>query len=802
MKKFLKNFSLAALAFAIGLFAASCNKDKMSPEEQKAQEEKEIAEKTEQFWDVVGQLVAASDYTTDYKGKTFEPVIGIPDESDAQTRIVLSNSAAAAAKSFAGLVSVDTIDENTAAYTWDNPEIGTLTYTKKSGTAWAEVNVAIPAIPHLSKIIYRSAQQADGNGSFEGSAYYRFGDVVSLVNKSGIKEYWVCVRPAFGPEGKEDSHWMCVGDLPEENVWSYTGSNKKEYAFPTGLKYSKEHMQNFAEMLFALCYPDTWAQNITNYSTQGFWGPGGLPMFHDFSMTNLKYHNANFWANVAETWRDKGIDLLVLGTSLDALAQKLTGPGIYFLYKGYSWWTSTSNYATVYQAQFVNTPSSVHANMQTEKPYTDQRVQMIYKNQPQKDIREFDVRNKKSVVYEDFFGDANPRYIVRYATGADLASDKKTPSVYKPIPGTTDVYCYHTDIHLVENLGFQLPEITESRIVNKAQSQNKSAFNGVAQYKLGNVYMDEDGKKWFVVNMAGSNGEADAESSPYTELLSVEGLMAMQNGLYAYPLPTYDQTLRGTLFLSDMFRYGYKARGKNIKDAEGVMEQVAIHLRDMQVVDISDLFSQTIKSSHTASIAYAPVDNDYSKGQPLFRLVYPHSDMPDNTPYYFWCHYPSNPDANTKVYTDFSSESIYLQDMASSEKVISHANDYYAAGIRTEADRNAANVSNYFYSHRNMGKDMWNTPVLMFRMDAVYDRGTEYATRTVNGHLLKPYELCPAFYIFDSDSESESEVEDYNRVIRQAYNYKAQLWKEMKAGLLYVDGKTKQPASWQEVWNK
>lgn len=800
MKKCFKQFLLLALVCATGLFAGSCKKTTLSPEEQKALEEKEQAEKTDRFWDVVGQLVAASDYTTDYKGKTFEPVIGIPDESDAQTRIVLSNSAAAAAKSFAGLVNVDTIDENTAAYTWTQEEVGTLTYTKKSGTAWAEVNVAIPAIPHLSKIIYRSAQQADGNGSFEGSAYYRFGDVVSLVNKSGIKEYWVCVRPAFGPEGKEDSHWMCVGDLPEENVWSYTGSNKKEYAFPTGLKYSKEHMQNFAELLFAMCYPDTWSQNITNYSTQGFWGPGGLPMFHDFSMTNLKYHNANFWANVAETWRDKGIDLLVLGTSLDALAQKLTGPGIYFLYKGYSWWTSTSNYATVYQAQFVNTPGGVHANMQTEKPYTDQKVQMIYKNQPQKDIREFDVRNKKSVIYEDFFGDANPRYIVRYAKGSDLASDKKTPSVYYPIPGTTDVYRYHTDIHPVENLGFQLPEITESRIVNKAQSQNKSAFNGVAQYKLGNVYKDEEGKKWFVVNMAGSNGEADAESSPYTELLSVEGLMAMQSGLYAYPLPTYDQTLRGTLFLSDMFRYGYKARGKNIKDAEGVMEQVAIHLRDMQVVDISDLFSQTIKSSHTASIAYAPVDNDYSKGQPLFRLVYPHSDMPDNTPYYFWCHYPSNPDANTKVYTAFSSESIYLQDMASSEKVLAHANDYYAARIRTEADQYAANVSNYFYSHRNMGKDMWNAPVLMFRMDAVYDRGTEYATRTVNGHLLKPYELCPAFYIFDSDSEIEAE--DYNRVIRQAYNYKAQLWKEMKAGLLYVDGETEQPASWQEVWNK
>ena len=788
----------AILVAAAALF--SCEKGP-GPEEQKAQQEQEKTEKTEQFWDVVGQLVAASDITPDYKGKTFEPVIGVADASDPQARIVPTNSAAAAARSFANLVGVDSIDENTPSYTWSNPEVGTLTYTKMSGTAWAEVKVDIPSVPHLSKLIYRSAEQGDTNASFKGSAYYRFGDVISRLNSDNETEYWVCVRPAFSPEGKGETHWMSIGHLPKENVWKYTSSHKKEYYLPTKLKSSKEHMQNLAEMLYAICYPDTWSQNITNYSTIGTFGsPGGLPMFHDFHMTNLKYHNANFWANVAETWRDKGIDLLVLGTSLDALAQKLTGPGIYFLYKGYSWWTSTSNYATVYQAQFVNTSGGVHANMQTEKPYTDQRVQMIYKNQPQKDIREFDVRNKKSVVYEDFFGDANPRYIVRYATGADLASDKKTPSVFKPIPGTTDVYCYHTDIHLVENLGLQLPEITESRIVNKAQSQNKSAFNGVAQYKLGNVYMDEDEKKWFVVNMAGSNGEADAESSPYTELISVEGLMAMQNGLYAYPLPTYDQTLRGTLFLSDMFRYGYKARDKKIKDAEGVMEQVAIHLRDMQVVDISDLFSQTRESSHTASIAYAPVDNDYSKGQPLFRLVYPHFDMPDNTPYYFWCHYPSNPNANTKVYTDFSSESIYLQDMASIEKVIAHANDYYANRIRTEADWNATNVSNYFYSHRNMGKDMWNTPVLMFKMDAVYDRGTEYATRTVNGHLLKPYEPCPAFYIYDSDSESE--VEDYNKVIRQAYNYKAQLGKEMKAGLLYVDGKTKQPASWQEVWNK
>ena len=143
---------LATVAVVMG----ACQKGP-GPEEQQAQQEQEKTEKADQFWDVVGQLVAASDFTTDYKGKTFEPVIGIADASDPQARIVPTNSAAAAARSFANLVGVDTIDENTPTYTWSNPEVGTLTYTKTDGTSsWAEVKVDIPTIPHLSKIIYRS----------------------------------------------------------------------------------------------------------------------------------------------------------------------------------------------------------------------------------------------------------------------------------------------------------------------------------------------------------------------------------------------------------------------------------------------------------------------------------------------------------------------------------------------------------------------------------------------------------------------------------------------------------------------
>ena len=120
---------LAAVAIVMG----ACQKGPVSqdpdPQEQAQKEEKVI-----RFWDVVGQLVAASDITDDYQGKTFEPVIGVQDASNPQARIVATNSAAAAAKSFANLVDVDTINENTTTYTWTKDEIGTLTYTKLDGS--------------------------------------------------------------------------------------------------------------------------------------------------------------------------------------------------------------------------------------------------------------------------------------------------------------------------------------------------------------------------------------------------------------------------------------------------------------------------------------------------------------------------------------------------------------------------------------------------------------------------------------------------------------------------------------------
>ena len=636
MKDMFKNICLPVLMSALGLFVLSCQKG-LSPEEQKAQEEKEKAEKTEQFWDVVGQLVAASDVTEDYKGKTFEPMIGIADASDSQARIVKSNSAAAAARSFADLVNVYTITEQTPTYIWSNPEVGTLTYTKTDGTSsWAEVKVEIPSIPHLSKIIYRSVEQSGNNGSFSYAAYYRFGDVVKRNNADGKEEYWVCVRPAFGPEGKEDSHWMCVGSLPSQNLWSYTASNGVTYVLPTKLDVSKEHMQNFAEMLFAMCYPEEWQTNVFNYSKVGWTGPYGLPIFHDFSSNNAQFHNKFFWSNVAQMWKDKGLDNAVLGTSLERVAQELKVSGIHFLYKGYSWWTGTSNSATLYQAKYVNTPDSEHANMQTASPFLDIKRQMVKNKNEQDNIKEFTVKDRKYVINLQFFGDESPRYIVRYAKGSDLASNGKMPAVDQAIPGVEDVYRYYKDVLSVKDLKAHAPEITKAAIVNDTQKQNfREDYRGVGHYSVGSVLKDEQGHHWIVMNMAGQ-GEVlgdkfKAEAAPLAELVSFEGLSVSANGKVVVGLPTFEQAVRVATYIRNYYGNGGNAF-LNVPEGEMTTAMKVAKLvydNTPSNWNFGDMVQATIVAGNTRdlvqvfSVAYA--DNALSsttESQPLFRFLY------------------------------------------------------------------------------------------------------------------------------------------------------------------------------------
>jgi hypothetical protein len=461
MKKHFYFLLMAALVCGLSLSVTSC-KDDDKNDNGGGESGEDLGPQNEQneaslkFWSVVDQLVDMDEYTEDYQNANLTPAIGFEDPNNAQARIVYTNSAEAAAERFANLVGVSDVDENTTSRTWSDPDVGTLTYTKVTdGTAWATVDVKIKQVPQLEKIIYREPSQGDENGGVSGGkiAYYRFGDVVSreVEEKNGniITEYWICVRPAFNPEGKGDSHWVNVGlPLQQKNLWSWTYKPfEYKYVLPTGLGEDKEHMQNLAEMLYAIANPESWYNTVkANRDKKKF------KFFHDFKGKNLDYHNQKFWQNVQNAWKKEG--KFVSGENLMG---KLFGRSelndfseivgnLYLLYKGYSWKKGTA--PTLFQAHYESGTAVTEVNNHLVK-YTEVK-KSVYN--PNDRVSYIDLNfNPKTVAlpfYQNskFFGDKNPRYVVRIATGAQLSSTGKYPDNTKAIPGVTDIYRYYRDI--------------------------------------------------------------------------------------------------------------------------------------------------------------------------------------------------------------------------------------------------------------------------------------------------------------------------------------------------------------------
>ena len=155
-KSYFQRVLMAAMVVVMGLGMGSCsdNVDNgTTPSEKEEQELEAKQAKAQKFWAVVSHLVDVDDYTVDYEDKTFEPTYGVTQGTDATTRYVYTNTAAAAAERFADLVGRSDIDENTLSYNYTDPDVGTLVYTKGTGRNLATVKVDIKQIPNLKQII-------------------------------------------------------------------------------------------------------------------------------------------------------------------------------------------------------------------------------------------------------------------------------------------------------------------------------------------------------------------------------------------------------------------------------------------------------------------------------------------------------------------------------------------------------------------------------------------------------------------------------------------------------------------------
>ena len=434
-RKIMNLWLMAALVCGLSMSVTSCKDDDDNPGGEPETEEQ--AATVSKFWSVVGQLVSSDDYTVDYEDKTFEPVYGIADASNETTRIVETNDMRTAASCFADLVGA-AIDENTPSYTYSDPEVGTLTYTR-GGTAedWATVDVSIKQVPRLRKIIYRVGGEGT-NASFREKAWYRFGDVVSRQNQDGQTEYWICVRPAFGPEKKSDSHWVCLNTVPQKNLFHVNGSNGTQYYVPTGVGTNTKRMQDLAEMLYAMVYPEKWYETATNNHTDGLISFSGVPIFTDFTKANLMYHNQHFWKRVTEGWIKKGIADKALNTKLENIADRIEREGITLLYEGYSWWSKTSWNCKLYQASYTNGTS-----------YDEKNLHHAVYTKPEKNMKsiKFDCRTMGDEMsnYQDFFGDTKLRWVIRHATGKELNGGSQPAPTSRLQGGCKDEYRYYDE---------------------------------------------------------------------------------------------------------------------------------------------------------------------------------------------------------------------------------------------------------------------------------------------------------------------------------------------------------------------
>ena len=88
----------------------------------------------------------------------------------------------------------------------------------------------------------------------------------------------------------------------------------------------------------------------------------------------------------------------------------------------------------------------------------------------------------------------------------------------------------------------------------------------------------------------------------------------------------------------------------------------------------------------------------------------------------------------------------------------------------------------------------------MFRMDAVYDRGTEYANITVGGRKLT---LVKEFPLVVIDVQTEQERKEFEQdAIDALYSYKGANWRDRNSGTTYLDGVQYLIPDWRAAWRK
>ena len=753
--------------------------DEKSEEQKQAEAEAKAQSDADVFWGVVSQLTAPGTWAEDYLNATFQPNIGVPDETNSLVRIVHVNDLAHAAKRFANLVGADDIDENTPTYTYSNPAVGTLTYRQSNtGRELATVDVSIKQMPGLQRIVYRDPDQAGENSwfKFDYRCYYRFGDVISRVRKSDHqREYWICVRPAFGPEKKEDSHWVSLSPLPEENVWTYySKTTNQNYYLPNALGTNKEQMQNLAELLYAMNHGQQWQTELESNKK--------VDMFHDFSRTSLPYMNKNFFTRVGLIWKKLGLYKKTMNVDATTVESALTS-GLNLIYGNKSWSTTFSWAPSLNVATYKAGGAAAKANMHD----------CSYKSKGNS-VREsgFDVNTLYSAEnfpfhnFSSFFGDNGYYWVIRHATGAEL-SETGTVDILEPIAGMTEEYTYNG------YYGLPVSEADKIETTPDISIEATAKYVGESFYRIGDVVQDQNDGLWFCIQPSGTGVGMEKTFEDFA-IGDCSWFISFAGGFtgsfdHYNNLPNQKEAKAITALLA---LYANDLTGKELKDSKYYPSYT--NIKEHAKVDLIKLYAGRDsvfyqgrptdnpripgRTNHvqilSVNVAYSDPQYESQKKQPIFRLIYNNA----------WFDRGANGETNydnrsvqilgQTRYAMGDRETMFLQDVMSQDKVNQYAKDRwvtlpwfkggnsadpntsekgpgYAEDIFPhEQPRNdtytSVNSSSYQWNQTkgdflfDFYKSMYNEPIVICRLMAVRDRGQE-SHFGLNGTILKTVSL-------------------------------------------------------------
>lgn len=724
-KTWLLNWLLiAAVVLGISMTVTSCKDDdddeKELTEEQKEAQAAELAAKDEAFWSVVGQLTDTKSLPDNWENATFEPSYGEQDENDAFTRVVVVNTVAEAARLFSNIIEVD-IDENTPTYTFQNDNVGTLTYKRTAdGKSMATVDVSIRQMPHLQKIVYKTPDQLGTNtlfnGNFDGGAYYRFGDVVKKANKDGKPEYWICVRPAFSRESKGDSHWVTLSALPEENLFHYRASNGFDYYLPKDLGVNTTHEKNFAEMLYAVLNPEQWQKNIEDNPR--------LDMFNGFDHDDIDFHNACFWKLVATGWKENQImNCCFGGLSMDVLRQSVNADGLTLIYDS-KWNTFFSWSPTIY--------TRIYSGMNLKKSMKKAFSTSVKLNV---DLNMRDNYYKSFGVNSGFFGDSKPRWIIRHATGEELGGhdDPKRPMDN----GVEEVYVFNKYFYANRDLSDD-DELLEDYV---------NTTHGL--YLPGDVVKDPSGNRWICVQTAFRDDTQ--EPSLYSYFISFDpGALRIGND----PMGNLPSCNLAWQMLFDMICHFsmstiYSAQSATLETINSFKDNCEIDLNELIGIHFFEAEGHPFPVKvYCTSALYNGGDN----GKCIARLIYDmsplQSDGARDLGYYAFDEYTTEPARKMmlndlydqkvvnqyKVDTNWGDKRWYVPPYKGmdTEWVPSHPREF--AITQTGLDSWYTSPSFKFihdYGDQRPGYNMYTEPVMAFAVKRVADDGA------IDNHLFE-----------------------------------------------------------------